>query len=113
MGENMKIKYAIVLIAVTLLTSCTRILSNPSDEIKLNNWKAELKNGYTVTLDFVGDNADLELNGDIKTSIKGLCVIDSEEMIIYGAEPYVFRYALSGDSLKLIRGKGKVTLLKN
>ncbi len=112
-GECMKYIYAAALLSLVMLSGCTPTARDSSGEIKQNSWKAELRNGDSVSLSFSSDFADLKISGKSKAEIKGLCVIDKESMIIYGDEPYAFSYTLRGDSLILRTDDGKLKLLKN
>ena len=109
----------ISVVSSVILSSCAPVVSNVSDEIRLNSWSAELKNGSAVTLSFAGDDADFKISGSDKercSELKGLCVIDSDELMIYNnsdGEPYIFKYTLKDGSLVLKYDGGKMKLTKN
>ena len=102
-----------------LLSSCAPVVSTVSDEIRLNSWSARLKNGSSVALSFTGDNADFIISHSDKSrcsELKGLCVIDGDELMIYNSsdgEPYIFEYTLNDNKLVLKYDGGKLSLTKD
>ena len=114
----MKIKLIIPLFILLFLTSCTQVITNTCDEIRLNSWCAELKNGSVVTLKFEDDIARFQIKSDDKeaqTRIKGNCFFENNKMVIYNfddLEPYCFEYKLKNNKLTLKHSRGKLVLTR-
>lgn len=104
------------LLLVIMLSSCTQIIDNYADEIRLNKWSAELENENSVTLKFKEDNAVFEVVSKDKQScvkLKGLCIIDKSNIMIsdkYDGQNYIFSYKLKDNRLKLTYNDGTITL---
>ena len=118
MGEIMKIKLIIPVLIMVILTSCTQVISDSADEIRLNSWRTELNSGSTVALRFDGDNAELKVDSkdkDACVSLKGLCVIDEKTVFIYNkseGEPYYFNYNIKNNTLVLKYDSGTLVLTR-
>lgn len=102
----MKIKLIIPIIIILLLTSCTQVIVNNSDEIRMNKWSAESENGNKAVLRFNEEIAEFKVMNNNKEllSLKGLCVIDDKKLLIYNQseqEPYFFDYKISNNNLIL------------
>lgn len=101
---------------VFIMTSCTQVIKNPADEIRLASWKASLKNGERVKLDFDEDNVNfIILNSKNKSVLKlsGKAFFDRNRMMIFDrndSQSYVFNYKLRDNKLELNYGGGKITL---
>ena len=98
--------------------SCTQVIVNSADEIRLNKWSAETEYDKVITLDFNGDKGVFKVNSrDKKASltISGLCIIDADKIAIFNEadnENYIFSYKLKGDKLTLKYSGGKLNLLR-
>lgn len=107
-----------VFIALTM-SSCTQVIFNNSDEIRLNSWSAAQKGGNYVSLKFVEDNAEFKIlseNKKPKLTIKGLCLIDKNNIMIFDnsdKQSYTFSYTLKDNKLKLRYDNGELTLKRS
>ena len=114
----MKLKLIILFIIVILLTSCTQVIVDEADEIRLNKWSAELENSSTVTLDFDDDIARFKIKSKDKEAnsiIKGLYAIDDKNIMIYNQdenEPYFFGYKINNNKLVLKYDGGSLALTR-
>lgn len=108
---------AVIFLLILSLTSCTQIVSNTADQIRLNNWKTQLKNESIVTLDFKGDIAKftVQKKNKIYLKLKGVCIFDKESLVIFDESTsykYSFDYCVTGNKLKLTYGDNSITLKK-
>ena len=110
------LKFFTAFILIIIMSSCTQIIKNTADEIRLNKWKAKLKSGSIVTLKFKEDSADFNISSkDKKSDVKlcGLCVIDSENIMIFDDndnQNYVFSYKVKDNKLVLNYDEGEMVL---
>ncbi len=115
----MRLKLFIPIIIMFFLTSCTQVIVNTTDEIRLNNWSAKPENGSTVTLSFNDDTAEFRIKStdpDARAKISGLCFIDDKRIFIYNQienEPYIFEYKLKDNQLIMKYNGGKLVLTRN
>ncbi|MCH5303322.1 MAG: hypothetical protein J1E41_00540 [Ruminococcus sp.] len=98
------------------MSSCTQVVKNTADEIRLNTWSARLKSESMVTLKFKEDIASFKVtSSDKKPDLKlsGLCIIDSKNIMIFDDsdnQNYVFSYKLKENKLILGYNSVKLTL---
>ena len=109
--------FAVVFLLILSFTSCTQIVSNTADQIRLNNWKAVLKNESVVTLEFDEDIAKFTVQKKNKTylKLKGVCIFDKESLVIFDESTsykYSFDYYVTGNKLKLTYEDNSITLKK-
>lgn len=107
----------VTILLILSLSSCTQIVSNTADQIRLNNWKTVLKNESIVTLDFNEDIAKFTVQKKNKTylELKGVCIFDKESLVIFDestAYKYSFDYCVTGNKLKLTYEDNSITLKK-
>ena len=113
-------KFRLIFVAILLiftLASCTQIVSNNADQIRLNNWKTVLKNESIVTLNFNEDIANFTVKKNNKTylKLKGVCIFDKDSLVIFDEKTsynYSFDYIVTGNKLKLNYGGNSITLKK-
>lgn len=107
----------IPLCILLLLTSCTQVVSNTADEIRLNKWSATLGGNRRVTLSFNDDIGSFNISSkENKIKIKGLTIIDSDTIAIFDSddsEVYRFKYSLKENKLKLTNSYGTLYLKRN
>ena len=114
----MKIKLIIPIFIMIFLCSCSSVVKNAADEIRLNKWSAELENKSVVTLQFKGDTAKLNIKAESKEAsaqIKGVSFIDTKRIVIVNnsdKELYTFNYTLKNNKLKLKYKGGAVSLTR-
>lgn len=112
----MKFKLIIPILIMVIMTSCTRVIVDTEDEIRMNKWSASLKNGSSITLVFEDDIAEFKIYSKDKgaqADLKGLCVIDDKKILIYNqneGEPYFFDYKVKNNELILRYDGGKLVL---
>lgn len=103
-------------LAVLLLTSCTQVISSPSDEIRMFRWHGEYENGNAADLSFSDNDAVLSLTlSDHTTEFSGLCVTTDDRLIICDktdGSNYAFGYRLFGDRVELSYNGAVLTLDK-
>ncbi|MGN1138105.1 MAG: hypothetical protein ACI4RM_01565 [Ruminococcus sp.] len=107
----------ITILLILALTSCSQIVSNTADQIRLNNWRTVLKNESIVTLNFNEDIAKFTVEKNEKTylKLKGVCIFDKESFVIFDESTsykYSFDYSVTGNKLKLTYGDNSITLKK-
>lgn len=107
----------VTILLILSLTSCTQIVSNTADQIRLNNWRAVLENESIVTLDFNEDIARFTVQKKNKTylKLKGVCIFDKESLVIFDESTsykYSFDYYVTGNKLKLTYEDNSITLKK-
>ena len=113
-------KLRLILVAILLIltfTSCTQIVSNTADQIRLNNWKTVLENESIVTLNFNEDIATFSVKENNKTylKLKGVCIFDKDSLVIFDEKTsykYSFDYIVTRNKLKLDYGGNSITLKK-
>ena len=114
----MKIKLIIPIIIAVIMTSCTQIVIDSADEIRMNTWSTKLQNGSAVSLRFKQDTACFKIissDKDACACIKGLGLIDDSKIMIYNKsdnEPYLFNYIIKNNTLKLTYNKDSILLLR-
>lgn len=105
-----------VLISAFSLVSCTPVINNASDELRMNDWRYEGDNGSTVSLSFDDTDAYLYIeNAAYTLDISGLCAADDDSLTICDTDigkNYSFGYHLYGDRVELNFGSGVLELLK-
>ena len=112
----MKIKLLIPIIIAVIMSSCTQVVIDSADEIRMNTWSTKLQNGSVVSLRFKEDIACFKINSSDKDAcacIKGLGVIDDSKIMIYNKsdnEPYFFNYKIKKNTLVLSYENGSLTL---
>ena len=115
----MKIKLIIPLIIMALLCSCTQVVTDKADEVRLNNWSAALGNENRVSLSFDGDTAEFKVqsdDSDAAVTLKGVGVVDNNNILIYNqseSEPYFFTYKIKNNTLILGYDGGRLTLTRD
>ena len=102
----MKLKLLIPIIIILMMTSCTQVIVNNSDEIRMNKWTAKSENGNVSVLSFKDDFAEFKVKNNNKEllHLKGLCAIDNNRLMIYNnseQEPYFFEYKMNNNNLTL------------
>lgn len=101
---------------VILLSSCSEVVSTPEDEVRLNRWRARLKNGSTLSLCFKDDVGTLKIEGKkLKTKLSGLSFVDNDSIIITDSElnrTFLFKYRLKNNKMSLKYSGGKIFLKK-
>ena len=106
----------VLVIGIISLVSCTRVISSPSDELKMYRWTCEEENGCSVSLSFDETDAELSVVNDSFTfDIKGLCVLDEDTLTICDSDSgnnYSFGYQLYGDRVELSFNAGVLELNK-
>lgn len=116
-GDKMKKILLIPLCILLLLTSCTQVVSNTADEIRLNKWSATLGGNRRVILSFKDDIGSFYISSkENKIKIKGLTIIDSDTIAIFDSddsEVYRFKYSLKENKLKLTNSYGTLYLKRN
>lgn len=113
----MKIKLLVPMVIILLMTSCTQVTVNNSDEIRMNKWTSMTENGNTASLTFKEDIAEFKVRNNNKElfRLKGLCVIDSKRLLIYNqsdSEPYFFEYIIKNNNLTLKYDGGSIKLTR-
>ena len=107
----------IPLLICAVLSSCSRAVRSPADELCMSSWRSELDNGNAVSLIFNDETAAFCAENDAFTlKISGIYVIDDDTLIISDAETkmnYSFGYTVHGDCAELSWGGGTVTLDKS
>lgn len=112
----MKLKLIIPIIIAIIMSSCTQVVIDSADEVRLNSWVAKLKNGSSVSLNFIDDIATLNIKNPDKNacvSIKGLGVIDDKRILIHNkseSESYIFNYTIKNNHLILKYNHGSISL---
>lgn len=97
------------------LCSCTRVIKNPADEIRLNIWKCEFKDKSVFLLEFKEDDAVIKIlksNKKADLKISGKAFIDKKRIAVFDRdkENYIFDYELKGSVLRLKYGGGTIDL---
>jgi len=108
----------LVLILNFIFCSCTQVVVNSADEIRLNKWSVSTEFDKEVTLEFKGDKGIFKVESEDKKScvtLSGLCIIDADKIAIFNEsdkENYIFSYKIRGNKLNLSYSEGKLTLLR-
>ena len=102
----MKLKLITSILIILFLTSCTQVVVDNSDEIRMNKWSAKSENGNISVLKFKNDIAEFKVKNNNKEIVylKGLCLIDDKKLMIYNQseqEPYFFEYKIKNNNLIL------------
>ncbi len=98
------------------MASCTQVIKNSADEIRLSSWRAELKSGGVCELKFDEDDVEfiiLNLKNKSASVIKGKAFFDKNRMIVFDEkdeQSYVFNFKLKNNKLTLFYNSGKLTL---
>ena len=99
-----------------LLSGCTQVVDNNSDELRLYSWEGETESGNIVTLRFDGSDAALEIGyPDTEMIISGFCAVSDDSLMICDEETgfdYTFGYKLYGDRVELTFDSGQISLKK-
>ena len=111
----MKKKLIIPIIIMIILSSCTQVVVNTADEIRMNKWSGKTENGNVFTLSFKNDKAEFKVqnNNKLNLILKGLCAIDNKRIMIYNQsenEPYFFEYTINNNNLILKYDNGIIKL---
>ncbi len=110
------VRFLLVSALIFFMTSCTQVIKNSADEIRLSSWRAELKGGGAVEFSFNEDDAEfIILNSKNKTvsEIKGKAFFDKTRLTVFDekdTQSYVFNYKLKDNKLKLFYAGGEITL---
>lgn len=117
-----KVKRLFTLLCVVLtlfFASCSEVVSTPIDEIRLNSWHLKTDYGSNISLSFNDDISEFKVitnNNEANVTVKGLCVIDDEHIVIFDQtdnQTYIFSYKLSGNQLILGYENGEIVLQRN
>lgn len=121
-GDNMKRIESIILIAfivfiISTLCSCTQVVVNSADELKLSSWGVTLDNENEITLSFDGDFATLSssVKNEEIVKISGLCEFSETAFVIYDDDskiPFAFSYIVHFDRVEITYDGNTVSLYK-
>ena len=107
---------SVLLVCVTALSACARVIRTPADELSLYRWRGELDNGDSAELSFDGDDASLELKGEgLALTLCGNYALTDDTLVICDRASgmhYSFGYRLFGDRVELSSDGGAVSLDK-
>ena len=113
-------KYSVIVIPLMiclLLSSCSRAVRSPADELCMSSWNSELDNGNIISLIFNDDTAVFRAENQAFTLIiSGIYIIDDDTLIISDTDTmmnYSFGYTVHGDCAELTWGGGTVRLDKS
>lgn len=105
-----------VLLCVIALSSCTRMIRSPADELQMYRWSGQMENGNRMELSFHEQTACFTAqNEDFSLKIEGVCLIDDTTFVICDTQTkmnYDFSYLLHGDCVELTHENGTVELQK-
>ena len=106
----------ILILCVICLSSCTRIVNCPADELRMYAWSAKVDNGDSAELSFDGSNGLLSVHTGVSDLVlSGLCVMTDDRLIICDEKTdvnYTFGYVLYGDRVELTYYDGTISLEK-
>lgn len=112
--RNCLILSAVIL--ALLLTSCSRAVLSPADELCMFNWRSLTDNGNKLSLSFEGDEAEFTAESeDFQLVVRGIYILDNERLVISDADTsynYVFGYTVHGDCVELEYGGSVLKLDK-
>ncbi len=99
------------------LCSCTQVVTNSADELKMGEWSETLENESIILLSFDGDFAALEITnkGMESVSISGLCEVSETDFVIHDEKtktPFAFSYIVHFDRVEIVYGENTVSLYK-
>lgn len=110
------VRFLLSLALVFFMTSCTQVIKNSADEIRLSSWRTELKSGGAIKLCFNEDDAEfiiLNSKNKIISEIKGKAFFDKTKLTFFDNKDklsYVFSYKLKDNKMKLFYNGGEITL---
>lgn len=112
-----KLRYLTVLLALCImLSSCSRVIVTPADELCINSWSSTFDNGNTASLSFGEDTCSLVIeNSDHVLDLFGIYAVTDDSLIICDADSgvhYTFGYRLHGDRVELENNGGVIELMK-
>lgn len=100
-----------------MLSSCSRVIVTPADELCVNSWSNSFDNGNSASLSFGEDTCSLVIeNRDYVLDISGIYAVTDDSLIICDADlgvHYTFSYRLHGDRVELYCNGGTLELLKS
>lgn len=106
------------LFALLILNGCQKVVTNTADELTLSSWACELENGNTISLEFNGNIATMNVTsfGSQTASISGLCELSEKAFVIHDAKtktPYAFSYVVHFDRVEIVYKENTVLLYKS
>lgn len=109
------LRFLSVFMLIILMCSCSRVVKNTADEIRLNEWSTDLKNNFNVSLKFNDDKARfiIRKKNNIYCEISGTSFMDKRALMIFDENDkrnYTFDYKLNGNILALKYDGGSVRL---
>ena len=106
----------VLFVLCVLLSSCSRVIVTPADELCVNSWSNSFDNCNIATLSFGEDTCSLVIeNPDHMLDISGVYAVTDDSLIICDADSgihYTFGYRLHGDRVELSSDGGVLELLK-
>lgn len=108
---------AVLSVSVLFLSACgAQVLNSTADEIRANSWEYNGEQGLYSKLEFDENLAVLTIsNNDEYCEIKGLSVIDDDNLIIIDnslKKEFLFNYEITGTTLTLERSGTVIEFLK-
>ncbi|MBQ8860882.1 MAG: hypothetical protein IJ015_06065 [Ruminococcus sp.] len=119
MRKNRFLPLAIALCLLNfILCSCTQVVKNNADELKMGEWHASLDNESEITLSFIDDLATLEVTNKDSESvcISGLSEVSDTDFVIHDNKtqmPFAFSYIVHFDRVEIIYEENTVSLYKS
>ena len=113
-----KLCFLTVLLAIcVLLSSCSRVIVTPADELCVNSWSNSFDNGNAASLSFGEDTCSLVIeNGDHVLDLFGIYAVTDDSLLICDSDSglhYTFGYKLHGDRVELEYSGGVLELMKD
>lgn len=115
-----KIASIIIVFILIFFCGCERVAQNSADELKMNVWHADCKNGTSVALSFSHYGAEMKIitnstdsADEITATIKGICTADDSEFIIFDevtGQSFRFGYGIRGNKCDITYGGSLITL---
>lgn len=103
---------------VLVFCSCSdTVINSDFDEIRLHKWQYTNEYGLQADISFEENKISLSIeNNNEKTELNGLCLCDSESLIIIDNNTnceYLFYYELNGDDLNLTYHSKSIKFIKS
>ncbi len=107
-----------VCLITVFLCSCTQVVTNSADELKMGEWSETLENESIISLSFDGDFATLKIANEYMENvcISGLCEFSETDFVIHDEKtktPFAFSYIVHFDRVEIVYGGNTVSLYKS
>ena len=110
--------FAFLLIQLSFLSGCSRVIRDAKDELVLYSWSREFDTGSSMSLNFSDNFATLDFitSDGIKSSLYGLYILSPTNLVICDdntGTDYTFLYSVYGDRVELTMDDSTIELYKD